>query len=115
MESILTSIKKLLGIMEDDDSYDTDVMIHINSVFFVLKQLGVGPKDGFCITGKSEVWSDFISSTTDLQAVKSYVYMKVKLIFDPGSLTSAVINSYQEAIKEFEWRLKVDVETFTTE
>lgn len=115
MESILISIKKLLGIMEDDDSYDTDVIIHINTVFFVLKQLGVGPKDGFHIEGKSEVWHDFIPNDNEIQAVKTYVFMKVKLIFDPGALSAAVVTSYQESIREFEWRLNVDVESNTTD
>lgn len=115
MESILTSIKKLLGIIEDDDSFDTDVIMHINSVFFTLKQLGVGPKNGFSITDKSAVWTDFIADANELQAVKTYIFMKVKLVFDPGSLTAAVITSYQEAIKEYEWRLKVDAETEITE
>lgn len=115
MDSILTSIKKMLGIMEDDDSFDTDVIIHINSVFFTLKQLGVGPASGFSITDKTAVWTDFVADASEIQAVKTYMFMKIKLAFDPGALTSAVISSYQESIKEFEWRLNVDAETETTE
>lgn len=104
MESILTSIKKLLGITEDYTHFDTDVIMHINSVFFVLKDLGVGPSKGFRIKDKESKWNDFLSEDDDLEAVKTYVYLKVKLIFDPpvGSALDAVKN----LISELEWRLK---------
>ena len=110
MESILTSIKKLLGISEDYTAFDTDITIHINSVFMILTQLGVGPSDGFRITDDVDVWSDFTSDVIELELVKSYMYLKVKLLFDPPS-SSAAIDSINRQISEFEWRLNVASET----
>lgn len=110
MESILTSIKKLLGIPEDYTAFDTDITIHINSVFMILTQLGVGPSDGFRITDDVDVWSDFTSDVIELELVKSYMYLKVKLLFDPPS-SSAAIDSINRQISEFEWRLNVASET----
>ena len=110
MESILTSVKKLHGITEECKDFDTDLIIHINSVFMILKQMGVGPESGFSITDKSSVWTDFIQDVNDIESVKSYVYLKVKLIFDPPS-SSAVIESIKETIKELEWRLNVAAES----
>jgi len=102
-ESILTSIKKLLGITEEYKHFDADIIMHINSVFMILMQLGIGPAEGFSITGDSEVWSDFLSDATWLESVKSYVYLKVKLIFDPPQ-SGTVIGSIEKLIAEFEWR-----------
>lgn len=102
-ESILTSIKKLLGITEDYTHFDTDVIMHINSVFMILMQLGIGPAEGFSITGDSEVWSDFLSDATWFESVKSYVYLKVKLIFDPPQ-SGMLLNAMEKQISEFEWR-----------
>lgn len=110
MESILTSIKKLMGITEEYDHFDTDLIIHINSVFSVLTQLGVGPEKGFSISDDAAVWSDFISDEYRLELVKSYVYLKVKLLFDPP-LTASVLESINRQIGEFEWRLNVAAET----
>lgn len=109
MESILDSIKKLLGLSSDYDQFDDDIVLHINSVFLNLTQLGVGPENGFMITGDGETWYDFIQDDVKLQAVKSYIYLKVKLLFDPP-LSSAVIESTNRMIAEFEWRLNVAVE-----
>lgn len=108
-DSILTSIKKMLGITEEYEHFDTDLIIHINSVFMILKQLGVGPADGFSIKGKEETWSDYILDEGKLELVKSYMYLKTKLIFDPplGSTVTEVIN---RQIQEFEWRLNVEVD-----
>ena len=83
MESILTSIKKMLGITEEYEHFDSDLIIHINSVFMILTQLGVGPPSGFSVQDKSATWKEFISDETKLQLVKSYMQMKVKLLFDP--------------------------------
>ena len=110
MESILTSIKKMLGITEDYEHFDSDLIIHINSVFSILTQLGVGPSEGFSIKDKTDVWSDFIPDDPRLESVKSYVYMKVKLLFDPP-LSSTVMESTNRMISEFEWRLNVQSET----
>lgn len=107
MDSILTSIKKLLGIAEDYEFFDTDIITFINSSLSVLTQLGVGPEGGFVITGKGETWSDFISDETKFELAKSYIYMKVRLLFDPPS-NSSVLNSFNTMISEFEWRLTVN-------
>lgn len=104
-ESILISIKKLLGIDESYEHFDPDLIMHINSVLSILAQMGVGPAGGFSITGNSEKWEDFIiDNVSILSLVKSYVYLKVKLLFDPP-LSSAVIESINRQISEFEWRL----------
>ena len=110
MESILTSIKKLLGITEEDTTFDPDIIIHINTVLMILTQLGVGPPEGFIIEDDSATWEDFISDATKLQSVKSYVYLKVKLIFDPP-LSSSVMESIKSTISELEWRLNVAAES----
>ncbi len=112
MESILTSIKKLLGIAEDDTSFDPDIIMHINSVFMVLRQLGVGPPEGFAIEGEDAVWSDFVSGNALIESIKTYMYMKVRLIFDPPTST-AMIDSMKRLTDEFEWRLNVAAESET--
>lgn len=114
MESILTSIKKLLGIPEDYEHFDADIIMHINSAFMILTQLGVGPFEGFAIEDKTSNWTDFVSDTTKVEAVKSYVYLKVRLLFDPPA-SSAVIESINRMISEYEWRLNVAAETTETE
>lgn len=109
MESILTSIKKLLGISEDYTQFDQDLIMHINSVFLTLNQLGVGPEDGFSIEDETAEWYDFIEDNVKLQAVKSYMYLKVRLLFDPP-LSSSVIDSMERMISEYEFRLNVVVD-----
>jgi hypothetical protein len=109
VESILTSIKKLLGIAEEDTNFDQDLIMHINSVFMILTQLGVGPSKGFSIKDENDVWSDFIPEQSPLEAVKTYVYMKVRLMFDPP-LSSAVVDAINRNISELEWRLNVGAE-----
>ena len=109
MESILTSIKKLLGIEDEYTQFDSDLIMHINTVFLNLTQLGVGPSEGFMIEDDVAIWEDFIGDSTQLQAVKTYVYLKVKLLFDPP-LSSSVIESMNRMISELEWRLNVAVD-----
>lgn len=110
-ESILTSIKKLLGIDENYTHFDPDLIMHINSVFSILTQLGVGPPNGFSITGSSEKWDSFVSKeSNNFSLVKSYIHLKVKLLFDPP-LSSAVIESINKQVSEFEWRLNVAAES----
>lgn len=109
MESILSSIKKLLGITKEYTHFDNDLIMHINSVFLVLTQLGVGPKEGFIIEDDTAEWVDFVGDPMQLQAVKSYMYLKVKLLFDPP-LSSAVIESTNKMIMEYEWRLRLAAE-----
>lgn len=106
MESILTSIKKLLGIAEDYTHFDNDIIMHINSVFLILTQLGVGPPEGFVIQDATALWTDFVSDDKNLELIKSYTYLKVKIMFDPP-LSSAVLDSTNQLIKEYEWRIQV--------
>ena len=105
-ESILDSIKKLLGLTTTYTVFDQDLIIHINSVFMILRQLGVGPEQGYKITGSLNVWSEFSDNDIFIESVKTYVYLKVRLYFDPpqnSSLTQAI----QSQIAELEWRLNV--------
>ena len=110
MESILTSIKLLLGITEDYEAFDQQIIAHINSVFMILTQLGVGPPEGFMIDSKVDTWNEFISDEKKLQLVKSYMYLKVKMLFDPPS-SSSVMDSTNRMINEFEWRLNSQAES----
>ena len=109
MDSILTSIKKLLGITKEETSFDQDLIIHINSVFSILTQLGVGPSEGFFIEDDSAIWGDFLEDSANLELVKTYVYMKVRLMFDPPT-GSAVMESMNKMISELEWRINVTVD-----
>ena len=109
MESILTSIKKLLGIAEEYTHFDSDITMHINSVLMILNQMGVGPEEGFFIEDASATWEEFISDITKIQAVKSYVHLKVKLLFDPP-ISSAVMEATNRLISELEFRLNVAVD-----
>lgn len=105
-ESILNTIKKLLGITTDNKDFDTDIIVDINSVFMILRQLGVGPEEGFKIEDDSTTWDEYISDEDDLEAVKSYIYLRVKIMFDPplnGTVTDA-LNSVKD---EIEWRLNL--------
>ena len=110
MESVLTSIKKMLGIVEEYTHFDADLIMHINSVLSILNQIGVGPSEGFSIKDIEDTWTDFIPQSSKLEFVKSYTYMKVKLLFDPP-LSSAVIESTNRMIAELEWRLNVAAES----
>jgi len=114
MDNILSSIKKLLGIPTEETAFDSDIIMHINSVFMILNQLGIGPTDGFTISDDYALWSDFIPDGQNLELVKSYMYMKVRLMFDPPS-SSAVLSAMEKSISEFEWRLNVQAETKTEE
>lgn len=109
MNSILTSIKKLLGITEDYEHFDMDIIIHINTALMTLTQLGIGPSSGYSIKDKSDVWSEFIPSGKNLESIKTYVYLKVKLLFDPP-LNSAVIESINRQISELESRINYEAE-----
>lgn len=106
MESILTSIKKLLGITEEYEHFDQDIIIHINSVFMILTQIGVGPEDGFTIKDSTATWKDFTNDDKKIEAVRTYVYLKVKLLFDPPA-SSSVMEAMNRSISEIEWRLNV--------
>ena len=114
MDSILVSIKKLLGVDEYCDHFDTDIIIHINSALMVLNQLGVGPSTGFVVTSNSETWSDFLGENTSIESVKTYVYLKTRLVFDPPQ-TSSVIDAINRQISELEWRINVAVDPVSEE
>ena len=105
-DSILTSVKKLLGITEECTDFDVDIIMHINSALMILTQLGVGPEEGFYIQDANDFWDDFVKDITKLEAVKTYVYMKVRLMFDPPS-SSAVMDAMNRTISELEWRLNI--------
>lgn len=106
MDSILTSTKKLLGITEDYEHYDPDIIMHINAVFLILNQMGVGPDTPFSITDKSATWEDFSSDISKIEMVKSYMGNKVRQMFDPPQ-SGAVAESLKNIIAEQEWRLNV--------
>ena len=111
MESILTSVKKLLGISEEYEHFDVDIIMHINSTFFFLNQLGVGPSTCFRIEDKIATWNDFIpSDDPNFEAVKSYIPLKVRLMFDPPD-RSAVMEALKSNIAEFEARLNLAAES----
>ena len=109
-EKILSSIKKLLGLSDGVTVFDTDIVIHINTVFANLAQMGVGPQDaegknvGFRISTGEETWGDFTANDILIENVKTYVYIKVKMVFDPPT-SSALIDAYNAQAKELEWRL----------
>lgn len=110
MESILQSIKKLLGMTEDYTAFDADIIIHINSVFMILNQLGIGPANGFSISDENTVWSDYLpEDNKNFEAVKTYIYLKTKIVFDPP-MSSAVMEAMRQMISELEWRLNVEAE-----
>lgn len=104
-ESILTSVKKMLGIAKEYEHFDSDLIMHINSVLMILSQLGIGPVEGFLIEDETASWSDFIPEGKNLELVKSYMFLKVRLLFDPP-LSSSVLEATNRMINEFEWRLQ---------
>lgn len=111
MTSILTSIKKLLGITEDYDHFDADIIMHINSVFMILNQLGVGPKEGFRIEDETSTWNDYLGDSIMLESAKTYIYLRVRLLFDSTTLSSTVIESMKQTISELEWRLNITADS----
>lgn len=108
IDSILNSVKKKLGILEDYKHFDEEIILDINTSFMTLNQLGVGPDDPFMITGEEEVWEDFIS-TGPIEAVKSYIPLKVKLLFDPPQ-QSYLVNEIKDLLSELEFRMMVQAE-----
>lgn len=111
-DSILVTIKKLLGISEECDSFDTDLVIFINSAFLALNQLGVGPEEGYGITGPDETWNAFLDYTEKLTLydTQNYIFLKTKLLFDASSLSSAYLEAINKMIAEYEWRMKLQGE-----
>ena len=108
-ESILNTAKKMLGIMPEYTNFDIDIIMHINTVLMILSQVGVGPSSGFRIEDESAIWGDFIDEDDNLNAVISYIYLKVRLLFDPP-LNSAIIDIMKQNLTELEWRLNIQSE-----
>lgn len=114
MTSILTSIKKLLGIAEEYTQFDPDIVMYINTALSMATQIGVGPSTGFSISDASATWDDFIPTNPNLEMVKTFIHLKVKLMFDPP-LNASVIECVNRILSELEWRMLVAVETPVTE
>ena len=104
-DSILLSVKKMLGLTEEYDAFDLDIITHINSVFTILTQIGVGPSNGFMIEDKTAIWTNFIKDMSLYHLVKSYMVLKVRLLFDPP-ISSAALECCKTQANEYEWRLK---------
>ena len=109
MDSILLTIKKLLGIENDYDGFDNDIILAINTAFMSLNQLGVGVEEGYSISGIADVWSDFLLTSTNLEGVKSYIYLKTRLLFDPPT-NSFLIEAINRQIEELGWRLLIQAD-----
>lgn len=109
MESILTSIKKVLGIYEEDTSFDIDIIMHINTVIMILRQMGIGPSKGYSISSSKDTWKEYLSDDTLIEPIKTYIALKVRLIFDPPA-SSAIIEAMNRTISELEWRLNVQAD-----
>lgn len=111
-DSILNSVKKMLGITKEYKHFDTDVIIHINSTFSILAQIGIGPDEGFTIEDESTTWSEFIPEDSYhlLDMVRTYMFMRVRSMFDPP-MSSSVSEAYNRQISELEWRLMVTADT----
>lgn len=108
-ESILSSVKSKIGMLDEYTEFDGPIIDYINSVFMVLKQIGVGPTEGFYIKDATAVWTDFMDESAELNGVKTYVGQKAKLMFDPPQ-SSALLQALKESIAEFEWRLNIAVD-----
>lgn len=104
VESILTSIKAMLGINADDTAFDNELVIFINGTLSKLSQLGVGPAEGFSITGPTETWEELFEGFTNLNLVKHYIYIDVRLLFDSPS-NAFIVNAFQDEQKEAAWRI----------
>ena len=111
MESILDTIKKMLGIDTEDVSFDLDIITLINPIIYTLAQMGIGPSTGFIVVDKNNTWNEYIgSSLFNLEGVKTYIYLKTKLIFDPPTNTTT-IDAMTRNAQELEWRMMLEVET----
>lgn len=106
MDSVLNSIKKLLGIQESYTIFDADLIMHINSTFAMLNQIGIGPKEGFMIEDSYTTWDEYITQANE-SMVKSYIYLKVRLLFDPPS-NNSLTESINRQLSELEWRLYLE-------
>lgn len=112
-ESILITIKKMIGAAADYDAFDTDLIIQINSALMVVAQLGIGPAKGIKITGEDETWDLLLTEEDNLEAVKTYIYILVRLAFDPPS-SGSLLDNLEKQKQEYAWRLNVMAETPAT-
>lgn len=112
VNSILTSIKLDLGMTEDYEAYDNQIIELINSVFVILNQIGVGPSQTFSIEDKTTTWDEFTNDRNEIQSVKTYMYEKVRLLFDPPQ-NSSHVEALKQSASEFEWRLNLFAESET--
>lgn len=111
MDSILITIKKMLGIDAEDDSFDMDIIVIINSIIPSLTQMGIGPSRGYVVLSQENLWSDYLKDNIiNLESIKTYIFLKTKLIFDPP-VNSTVIEAYNKTISELEWRMMLNAET----
>lgn len=106
-QSILESTKKALGLDKDYTAFDVDIIMHINTVLSTLNQLGVGPDVGFAIEDATSTWSQFLGDDLRLNSVKTYIYLRVRILFDPPTGSYHLINSMNDQIRELEWRINV--------
>ncbi len=107
--SILNTIKQMLGIDETFNGFDPEITIDINSALMNLHQIGIGPSDGFQIASESDAWEDLTVDVSQLNGIKTYIYLKTRLLFDPPS-NSFLVQSIEKQIQELEWRLNVNAE-----
>lgn len=108
MDSILLSIRQLLGIPTQDNNFDAELILHINNSISILTQIGIGPPTGFKITGTSETWESLTQGRLDLEMIKTAVYLRVRLTFDSPQ-NSFLVTSIQEQLKELDWRIEIAV------
>jgi len=108
-ESILLTIKQMLGIPSEYSVFDEELAVYINTVIAALRQLGVGPENGFAITGENESWEDYIGDTLMYENVKAYIYLKVRMMFDPPS-SSFVLEAFKNQAAEIEWRIYIQAD-----
>lgn len=104
-DSILNTIKKMLGVDADYTAYDVDIIVNINSSLATLSQLGAGPSGGFQIDSKDDEWSDYFTDIIERSSSITFVYLKAKIVFDPPA-SSTVLEAYQRSIDELSWRIR---------
>ncbi len=108
-ESILDTIKEMLGVDSEYDAFDTEIISYINNAFFTLSQLGIGPDKGFFIFDNSAKWSDYVDSESNFKSIQTYIKIKVQLLFDPPS-SSSVMEAFNKQLEEITWRLLIETE-----
>lgn len=113
-DSILITIKKLLGVDVECEDFDPDIVVHINTALMTLRQIGIGSQTGFFIRDSTTTWGEYITDINLYESVKTYIYLRVKIIFDPPT-SSHVLEAIKEQIKELEWRLQTEKEEFEKE